>query len=182
MRNNGVSMKTKVTGRQKQLIKQVGEYLVAAELCRRELIATSFSGNVPIFDILAITSDEKMKTIQVKATITNGGWNLDAIDYLDFQPPTDDSQYIKGILKLPNNNTIFCFVKLGSFGKEKTSSAPDEFYLLPIDELQKIIEKRYSAFLTKVKHIRPKKHDSHHAKIKKHDISSFKDNWDCLLR
>ena len=107
-----------VTGRQKQLIKQVGEYLVAAELCRRELIATSFTGNVPIFDILAITSEDKMKTIQVKATTTNGGWNLDAVDFLDFEPLTDSSQYIKGIRNLSNNNTIFCFVKLGSFGKE----------------------------------------------------------------
>jgi hypothetical protein len=170
-----------VTGRQKQLIKQVGEYLVAAELCRRELIATSFTGNVPIFDILAIASDNKMKTIQVKATTTNGGWNLDAADFLDFKPSTDTSQHIKGTRKLPNSNTIFCFVKLGSFGKEKQSTLDDEFYLLPINELQKIIETRYSAFLTKVNHIRPNKHDSHHTKIKKDDISSFKDNWECVL-
>ena len=170
-----------VTGRQKQLIKQVGEYLVAAELCRRELIATSFTGNVPIFDILAITSEDKMKTIQVKATTTNGGWNLDAVDFLDFEPLTDSSQYIKGIRNLSNNNTIFCFVKLGSFGKGKTYSDGDEFYLLPIDKLQRIIEEKYSSFLTKVNHIRPNKHDSHHTKIKKDDIASFKDNWDCVL-
>ena len=170
-----------VTGRQKQLIKQVGEYLVAAELCRRELIATSFTGNVPIFDILAITSDEKMKTVQVKTTTTNSGWNLDAIDFLDFHTSTDNSQYIKGVRKISNNNTIFCFVKIGSFGKENTTPTNDEFFILPFCELQKIIKNKYSAFLTKVNHIRPNKHDSHHVKIKEDDIEKFKDNWDCVL-
>ncbi len=175
-------MKTMVTGRQKQLIKQVGEYLVAAELCRRELIATSFTGNVPIFDILAISSEDKMKTIQVKATTTNGGWNLDAADFLDFEPATDSTQHIKGMRKLSNSNTIFCFVKLGSFGKEKQSTNEDEFYLIPINELQKIIEEKYSAFLTKVNHIRPNKPDSHHTKIKIENIAGFKDNWSCIIQ
>jgi len=36
-----------------QLTKQVGEYLVAAEVCRRGLIATTFTGNVPHYDIIA---------------------------------------------------------------------------------------------------------------------------------
>jgi len=41
------------TGRDMQLTKMIGEYLVCAELCRRELLATTFTGNVPEFDILA---------------------------------------------------------------------------------------------------------------------------------
>ena len=174
-------MEFMVTGRQKQLIKQVGEYLVAAELCRRELIATSFTGNVPIFDILAITNEEKMKTIQVKATTTNGGWNLDATDYLDFEPTTNELQYIKGIRKLPYSNTVFCFVKLGSFGRDNITPEIDEFYLIPVSELQKIIERNYSTYLTKVDHIRTKNPESHHLKIKRDEISDFRDNWDCIL-
>ena len=170
-----------VSGRQKQLIKQVGEYLVAAELCRRELIATSFTGNVPVFDILAINNDEKMKTIQVKATTTNSGWNLDATDYLDFEPLKNKYQYIKGIRKLTNSETVFCFVKLGSFGKGKITLESDEFYLIPVIELQKIIEKKYSTYLTKVDHIRTKNSESHHLKIKRDEISDFRENWDCIL-
>lgn len=42
-----------------QLIKMIGEYLVCAELCRRELIATTSTGNVPEFDILA--TDERLQ-------------------------------------------------------------------------------------------------------------------------
>jgi len=41
----------KVTGRELQLTKQTGEYLVCAELCRKKFIATSFTGNVPDYDI-----------------------------------------------------------------------------------------------------------------------------------
>jgi len=170
-----------VTGRQKQLIKQVGEYLVAAELCRRELIATSFTGNVPIFDILAITSNDVMKTIQVKATRTDGGWNLDASHFLDFKNAVDNTQHIKGIRNLSNKNTIFCFVKLGSFGCENNLSRRDEFYLLPIDKLQEIIHDNYSGYLKKVNNYRRKNPQSHHMKIKKEHISKFKDNWNCVM-
>ncbi len=176
-----IAIEVMVTGRQKQLIKQVGEYRVAAELCRRELIATSFTGNVPVFDILAISDDEKMKTIQVKATTTDGGWNLDATDYLDFEATMDKTQHIKGVRKLSNSAIVFCFVKLGSFGRENITLEHDEFYLIPVGELQKIIESKYSSFLTKVDHIRPNNPESHHVKIKLGDISDFKGNWDCVI-
>ena len=42
------------TGRSTYLTKQTGEYLVAAELSRREFIATTFTGNVPSYDIVAV--------------------------------------------------------------------------------------------------------------------------------
>lgn len=171
-----------VTGRQKQLIKQVGEYLVAAELCRRELITTSFTGNVPIFDLLAITSDDKMKTIQVKATMTAGGWNLDASNFLDFELSSDKKQHIRGIRNLATNNTIFCFVQLGSFGNENNLSRDDEFYLVPILDLQKIVKNQYLFNLKKVDYYRQKNPESHHMKIKKDQIHAFKNNWDCILK
>ena len=41
------------TGRQVQLTKQVGEYLIAAELSRRGLLTATFAGNVPDYDIVA---------------------------------------------------------------------------------------------------------------------------------
>lgn len=40
------------TGRSNQLTKQIGEYLVACELARKGLITTTFSGNVPDFDLI----------------------------------------------------------------------------------------------------------------------------------
>jgi hypothetical protein len=44
------------TGRHNKLVGQTGKYLVATELSRRNLIATTFTGNVPHYDIYA--SDE----------------------------------------------------------------------------------------------------------------------------
>jgi hypothetical protein len=42
------------TDRSNHLTKQTGEYLVAAELSRRGYIATTFTGNVPDYDIVAV--------------------------------------------------------------------------------------------------------------------------------
>src|SRR5262249_39805385 len=56
------------TGRQNYLTKQTGEYLVAAELSRRGLIATTFTGNVPHYDIIASNEHGKHVSVQVKAS------------------------------------------------------------------------------------------------------------------
>ena len=50
------------TGRSMQLTKMAGEYLVCAELCRRGLLATTFTGNVPEFDILATDKRLQLET------------------------------------------------------------------------------------------------------------------------
>lgn len=45
------------TGRNIQLNKRIGEYLVACELARRGLLVATFSGNVPDFDLVATSAD-----------------------------------------------------------------------------------------------------------------------------
>ena len=52
-----------------QLSKQLSENLVAAELARRGIVATPFSGNVPDIDILAFKSG-KLISVQVKSVKT----------------------------------------------------------------------------------------------------------------
>ena len=61
------------TGRQVQLTKQVGEYLVAAELSRRELLTATFAGNVPDYDIVATGGSGQTALVQVKA-IAGPSW------------------------------------------------------------------------------------------------------------
>ena len=56
------------TGRNNKLAGQIGEFLVCAELGKRGLIATPFSGNVPAFDILAADDLCNTVPIQVKAS------------------------------------------------------------------------------------------------------------------
>ena len=55
------------TGRSTKLTGATGEFLVSAELCRRGLIATPFSGNVPHYDIIASDEIGGHLVIQVKA-------------------------------------------------------------------------------------------------------------------
>ncbi len=60
-------MKQGSAGRSNQLVKQIGEHLVCAELGRRGLIATPFAGNVPGCDVLAVDMQLRAVAIQVKA-------------------------------------------------------------------------------------------------------------------
>lgn len=107
------------TGRENQLTKQVGEYLVSAELCRREFVATTFTGNIPEFDILAVNGSNGTIPLQVK-TIKQGTWQLNAGNYLDIeiQDDTDPKQIIKGIKQLTPNVYIATFL-IGVIKKEK---------------------------------------------------------------
>lgn len=56
------------TGLSNKLTGQIGEYMVCAELGRLGLIATSFTGNVPEYDLLVCDSGLKSLPIQVKTT------------------------------------------------------------------------------------------------------------------
>ena len=56
------------TGRSKKIVGQTGEYLVAAELSRRGLIATTFTGNVPHYDIIASDETGRHVSVQVKSS------------------------------------------------------------------------------------------------------------------
>ena len=70
------------TGRQVQLTKQVGEYLVAAELSRRELLTATFAGNVPDYDIVATGGKGQTALVQVKA-IAGPSWQFDIRRFAD---------------------------------------------------------------------------------------------------
>lgn len=108
------------TGRNMQLTKQIGEYLVSAELCRRGLISTTFTGNVPGFDIIAI--NEKLKTIPIQVkTIASGSWQFDAKTFIEISI-SNETQTIKGKTILPNPDLICVFVRLKGQNE-------DEFYI-----------------------------------------------------
>jgi hypothetical protein len=69
-------------GRNTQLVKQVGEYLVACELARRQLLVATFSGNVPDFDIVAGDDTGRSIPIQVK-TIQRGEWQFSVDEFAE---------------------------------------------------------------------------------------------------
>ena len=159
------------TGRSIQLTKQIGEYLVAAELCRRGLIATTFTGNVPEFDILAINDKYETIPVQVKA-IRGSSWQFDARRYIEIEIE-NGVQKVTGKTKPPYKNLIHVFVKLKGQGQ-------DEFFIFGIEDLQDIIYRHYQENLKKQQGRRPKNPESTHAAIGPKDLIQFKDKWETI--
>ena len=160
------------TGREMQLTKRVGEYLVCAELCRMGFIATTFAGNVPDFDILAINDKGENKSIQVKA-IKGGSWQFDVSKFLDISISRDGIQTIERKKRLQNPGLICIFIKLISEGK-------DEFYIFRLGDLQNIVFKNHNGWLKKHGGKRPRNPKSMHASVSPEDLSQYRDNWRLL--
>src|SRR3990170_1995026 len=98
------------TGRSNYLTKQTGEYIVAAELSRRGFIATTFTGNVPSYDIVAVDDQGGHALVQVKAIAANS-WQLTLSQFADvaFDGP---KQVIRGQLPDPYPHLICVMVQL----------------------------------------------------------------------
>lgn len=161
------------TGRGTQLTKQIGEYLVAAELCRRNLITTTFTGNVPQFDIVALEEDHTSLTIQVKTIRGNSSWQFNAARFLDIEISEEGIQEVKRKVPLLHPNMIYVFVQLIDTGK-------DNFYLLQESDLQNIIYERYCANLRAKEGRRPRNPQSTHCAIWPDTLHKYKDNWDLV--
>jgi hypothetical protein len=160
------------TGRSTQLTKQVGEYLVGAELCRRDLVATTFTGNVPDYDIVAVSGDGNHVLVQVKATL-RGSWQFsDARAFLDIQQ--DGEVQTPGKLKPSKyRNLVFVFVRLSEYGC-------DRFFILTWVELRDLIADHYRAYLKRHEGVRPRRHDSYHVGIGLSELEGFEDRWETI--
>jgi hypothetical protein len=161
-------------GRKNQLTKQIGEYLVAAELCRRGLIATTFTGNVPDFDIIATNESFKTIPIQVKTIWDKGAWQFDGSKFLDITFEADGIQKIIGKKNLSNPDLIFIFVRLISQGD-------DEFYIFRLRDLQEIIFEHHSQYLAKHNGKRPRNESSTHVGVNPILLERFRDNWRVIV-
>lgn len=162
------------SGRKNQLTKQIGEYLVAAELCRRGLIATTFTGNVPDFDIIATNERFQAISIQVK-TIWSGSWQLDASKYLVIEINNGVQKVIDKKLLSDHDHDLICvFVHLINQGD-------DEFYIFSLKDLQQIIFEHYNQNLMRQKGVRPRNPNSTHTAINTDNLKTFKDNWKLII-
>src|SRR5215831_9443517 len=98
------------TGRSNYLTKQTGEYIVAAELSRRGFIATTFTGNVPYYDIVAVNEKGRHALVQVKA-IQGNSWQLSADQFADIEM-NGRQQIIRRQLDSPFQYLIFVMVQI----------------------------------------------------------------------
>jgi hypothetical protein len=161
------------TGRGNQLTKQVGEYLVAAEVCRRGLIATTFTGNVPHYDIIASDSSGGHQAIQVKAILRHA-WQFDIRDFITIR--LDGKRQILGRPVEPPYPHLLCvFVYLRSYGT-------DEFYIMTWEDLQRIVVSHYRDYLARNGGVRPRKQDSFHEAVVPAQLMEHRDRWSALER
>ena len=159
------------TGQSMQLAKQVGEYLTAAELCRRGFVAATFSGNVPHYDILASNEQGKKIAVQVK-TIRGGSWQFDARKFVEITM-SGNKQMLGVKKKEPYPNLICIFILIDKYGSDK-------FYLFTWNELQDMIINNYKNWLKKHGGRRPRKPNSFHSSLNPEVLENYSDNWDII--
>lgn len=157
------------SGRSNKLVGQTGEYLVAAELSRRGLIATTFTGNVPYYDIIASDETGKHVSVQVKAS-QGSTWQFGDISKFCKISFKDKCQIVGANQKCPVQRLIVVFVMLDKKGT-------DNFYILTWRQLQNILVREHKAYLAKHNGRRPKRWDSLHSAILEKHLKLYKDNW-----
>lgn len=151
-----------------QLVGQIGEALVVAELGRRDIVATAFAGNVPDIDLLAY-KDGKTAAVQVKAW-RNGSISFDATRYLNISIE-EEIQTVTGMDEYIDPDLIFVFVLIGG------ELGTDRFFLLLQRNLQSLIEQGYKSFLSKHRGKRPRNALTTHTAVSLDQLTPFEDNW-----
>jgi len=160
-------------GRGNKLTGAVGEFLVAAELCRRNLVATPFSGNVPHYDIIASGEHGGHLAVQVK-TINGGNWQFSINKFVEVFRD-GDRQILGELLPEPYPDLRYVMVVLGSDGER------DRFFILTWPQLRDTIVNGYRDYLARHHGVRPRAPDSLHVSLSIAEIASFEDKWDTLV-
>jgi len=163
------------SGRNNKLTAQIGEYLVCAELGKRNLIATPFAGNVPAFDVLA--ADEFCRTVPIQVKTSRGDtWPTDARTWMIIQFDEETKIQKKlGRAQIKNLELIYVFVAIAPDGKSK-----DRFFILTKSQLQDVCIKRYSEWMDKHKWKRPRAPESYDCRFWISDLEAYKNKWELI--
>ncbi len=161
-------------GRSNKLVGATGEYLVAAELCRRGLIATTFTGNVPHYDIIASDEQGRHAAVQVK-TSRSETWQMGSVDMLFEVDLHEDSQtQTFGDLKpAPVRRLVFVYVALADDGN-------DRFFILRWRTLAALVRRNHQRYLDRHNGTRPKRWDSLHVAVTAKQLKRHEGRWDVI--
>lgn len=151
----------------------VGEFLVAAELCRRNLLATPFAGNVPHYDIIASGQFGGHLAVQVKA-INSSSWQFDISRFAEIKLSKDGKQIVGRAIREPVPGLICVLVVLEETGR-------DCFFVIEWNSLRDILVRGHKAYLRKHGGKRPKAPGSFHVALGIKDIESFENQWHRIL-
>jgi Holliday junction resolvase-like predicted endonuclease len=162
------------TGRNNKLVGQTGEYLVAAELSRRGYIATTFTGNVPDYDIIASNEKGKHVSVQVKAS-SGSSWQFgDVSRYFEISYK-GRRQIVGRPKKCPVQRLVVVFVAIDPKGN-------DRFYILTWRALRDSLRKGHKAYLAAHGGKRPQKWDSLHAAIQEKHLTPHLNRWEVVTQ
>jgi hypothetical protein len=160
------------TGRSNKLVGQTGEYLVAAELSRRGYIATTFTGNVPDYDIIASNENGEHVSVQVKAS-SGSSWQFGDISRYFEISYKGRHQIVGRPKRCPVQHLVVVFVVIGT-------KREDRFYILTWTALRNLLIKHHKAFLAEHGGKRPKKWDSLHCAILEKILKPHLNKWEVV--
>lgn len=163
-------------GRNNQLTGQVAEHLVVAELGRRGLAATGFSGNIPTFDVLAVDENCRVVPIQVKAS-TGDNWPSDARTWMDISVEGETlRQQSRGPSTLATPDLIYVCVVIAPHGTDRR----DRFFVLTMQDLQRVCIDAYAHWMDPKDWKRPRNPHSFECRYEIKHLTRFEDNWDLI--
>ena len=162
------------SGRANRLTGQIGEYLVAAELARYGLIATTFAGNVPHYDIVATDAKGRHVSVQVKASnATSWQFAINRFCQIRFK---GRRQIVGPPLGTPVRGLVVVMVLL------RHGSSPDRFFILTWAQLRRLLVKHHRTWLAKHDGVRPRNPKSLHSAIGISGILRFENQWETVAR
>ena len=162
------------TGLSNKLAGQIGEYLVCAELGRRGLIATTFTGNVPEYDLLVCNHALGAVPVQVKTTRGNN-WPSSADRWLNLEIDDKSKRQINhGPIEISNPDLIFVCVALG---KERSR---DRFFICRKRDIQAACIASYKRWMDPKGWIRPRNYKSLDNRYLIEDMLKYEENWELI--
>jgi hypothetical protein len=152
-------------------IARLAEHLVCAELARQRLIATTFTHNIPKYDVLVTDAECRTVPVQVKAA-SEGWWRTSATDWMVVEFDEDlQTQRILGPTTLVTPNLIWVCVAVGD------TRANDQFFIVTECDLQSILIENYARRLQKHDGRRPKNWRSNDCWWGVEHLRLFSENW-----
>ena len=162
------------TGHSNKITGQIGEYLCCAELGRRGLIATTFTGNVPDYDLLVCTENLASLAIQVK-TSRSDSWRSRADYWLNIEFDEESKCQVNlGEKEISNPTLIYICVVLGS------DRGGDRFFICEKKDIQSACITSYCRWMDPKDWKRPRNYKSLDNRYEVNDLLPFEDNWDLV--
>lgn len=163
-------------GLNNKLAGQIGEYLVCAELGRRGYIATSFTGNVPEFDLIVANDELKTIPVQVKTSRSNN-WPSRANQWIDIEIDEKNKKQIDhGDKEISNPDLIYVYVALAKPDKGEK----DQFFILKKKDVQTIFTNGYRRWMNTKDWHRPKNYKSLDNRCSIEDLLKYRNNWQLI--